>query len=452
MIFRNFPPPPAFTCLLVLALGLIWTFAPPATIPAVCLGPPQLGKGFWRQVASIAVSPLFHAGALHFLMNSLAGVSVLGRIERKIGSLPAAGLVFLLVLPLVGTMQTLFLWLTGLSECSVGFSGALFCFFILEPHLQAASSEPALPQHTANSPATGVSAGSARNSAGRGANIVSFGQLASTPTTDGGSVSETPSDASAPWPPFPQQLIPWLSLLILQVLLPRVSFSSHFAGLLAGHLLAVLLARVPHALEWTLVAAWHVSNALARYCHTSAGPMTRGLDQFLDAVPAGGADLPRPSVSLAPTMETVVWFRHGFKTAYEGAAAALGRPAAAAAAPTGSAGVRLGDPPTPRGTSPSLMAQTSETMRSAWAAATAAAARTWKDFQHWRQGRWRDRPTSEERRPFSTAGDESAWPFGEAEAPDDVPGASMNTIEMASLEAAIGTGSGQTQPSWRISD
>lgn len=52
MIFRNFPPPPAFTCLLVLALGLIWTFAPPATIPAVCLGPPQLGKGFWRQGAA----------------------------------------------------------------------------------------------------------------------------------------------------------------------------------------------------------------------------------------------------------------------------------------------------------------------------------------------------------------------------------------------------------------
>eukprot|EP00937_MAST-01D_sp_MAST-1D-sp2_P000583 g583.t1 len=139
------------------------------------------------QLLRLLVPAWLHAGFLHLAMNMSAFVSMGPPIERRLGSL--FFLLFIPVLALAGALLGLLLsgalaasrvMPNALQECGIGFSGVLFSLLVLITESQ-------------------------------GGRQSLFGVLS-----------------------VPARAYPWALLLLLQVVLPHISFTGHLSGLLVG--------------------------------------------------------------------------------------------------------------------------------------------------------------------------------------------------------------------------
>ncbi|KAJ3364238.1 hypothetical protein GGF32_002209 [Allomyces javanicus] len=232
-----------------------------------CLDPSRLNviEWFFRALAA----PLMHGGWIHILFNSVAVASLFAHFEKKTGTFAHAHLA-IVVFPLVtAAIQTALYWVVMRflgPECSVGASGVLFAFIT----------------------AYSVQHGDVRHSI--------FGLV------------EVPGFA-----------YPWALLVVIQVLFPMASLSTHLAGILAGLLYAKgwldriqfptsLADRIETSDAWiarTFVAApayvpHDPATALPRYASvpTNGAPASTMPGGFAGtlAMDAGADALGRPSV------------------------------------------------------------------------------------------------------------------------------------------------------------
>src|SRR5689334_15528490 len=92
-------------------------------------------------VYRLLLSPFFHAGVLHLVMNMLAFQGLGTSLERSLGTFEFVHLVFLfsLVSNVVADVISWVLFVTdaypaAFRECSIGFSGVLFAMIVLRSH------------------------------------------------------------------------------------------------------------------------------------------------------------------------------------------------------------------------------------------------------------------------------------------------------------------------------
>jgi membrane associated rhomboid family serine protease len=140
----------------------------------------------WLRIWASAFS---HLGLLHIAMNMMTVFYMSNRRERKLGSLPFAGMIVLLVWVsgwlYVTIDYVIVLVHPSWSRCAVGFSGVLFALIMAESLLVAASE-----------------AGAMRS-------VFGFFRV-------------------------PVWAYPWILLVLLQLLMPKISLLGHLSGILVG--------------------------------------------------------------------------------------------------------------------------------------------------------------------------------------------------------------------------
>jgi membrane associated rhomboid family serine protease len=185
--FDCFPSPTSTRLLLGINIGIyFYTLAVPGTSAySICTGPVFYLDQYYR----ILSSAFFHMGLMHIFFNMMSLYSLGGPLERALGTLCFLG-VNLAFVVLSNIMYLLGAWLafkatddsSWLVYCSVGFSGVLFGLVVLETKLGDATQPRSL-----------------------------FG------------VCNVPAAA-----------YPWALLILLQILMPGISFIGHLTGLLCG--------------------------------------------------------------------------------------------------------------------------------------------------------------------------------------------------------------------------
>jgi len=143
----------------------------------------------WMNVYRFITSPFFHGGILHILLNMMAYQPLGVYLENSVGTLQY----FILIIYFcIGTNAIHFTMAYGLSmvdmrqymyQCSIGFSGVLFALLVIECVQRDLGSRSI------------------------------FGMF---------SVSS--------------KLYPWILLIILQLIMPNISFLGHLAGIVTGYL------------------------------------------------------------------------------------------------------------------------------------------------------------------------------------------------------------------------
>eukprot|EP00658_Telonema_sp_P-2_P084841 TRINITY_DN9531_c0_g1_i1.p1 TRINITY_DN9531_c0_g1~~TRINITY_DN9531_c0_g1_i1.p1 ORF type:complete len:427 (+),score=99.12 TRINITY_DN9531_c0_g1_i1:127-1407(+) len=150
---------------------------------ALCAGPVIHGE-VWRLITSV----LAHSGPMHLVMNLFSFVAIASHLESVAGSLWFGGILLLLTATSHGMYIVMCIALSlvkgddWMSYCSVGISGVIFALLVI-----ALDRVGDTPQR-----------------------IFLFA--------------------------VPPKLYPWVLLLILQALLPNISWMGHLCGILAGHL------------------------------------------------------------------------------------------------------------------------------------------------------------------------------------------------------------------------
>eukprot|EP01105_Mastigella_eilhardi_P021593 TRINITY_DN5242_c0_g1_i2.p1 TRINITY_DN5242_c0_g1~~TRINITY_DN5242_c0_g1_i2.p1 ORF type:complete len:287 (+),score=60.36 TRINITY_DN5242_c0_g1_i2:29-889(+) len=175
----------------------------------VCLRPAlflHLPAGL-TEVYRIYTAPLFHGGLLHVLMNMMALFVMSIMLEKKMGTMNYAWVLLMLttvggVLHVVITLLLEFLNVYhSMWSCAVGFSGVIFGLLVIETSISNDLERSVFGLFT-------VSA----------------------------------------------KLYPWILLVLMQFLLPNVSFVGHLSGILAGYLFCY------GPLQNLLLPAWLVSK------------------------------------------------------------------------------------------------------------------------------------------------------------------------------------------------
>jgi len=145
----------------------------------------------WTYAYRFLTAPFFHAGILHILLNMFSYQSLGAYFERTKGTIHYIYLIFLFALG-SSSIQFLMAFILGhnpvveytpyLYQCSVGFSAVLFCLLVIECHnLEGTRSL--------------------------------FGLIS-----------------------LRAKLYPWILLVVLQFIMPNLSFLGHLSGMLVGYL------------------------------------------------------------------------------------------------------------------------------------------------------------------------------------------------------------------------
>lgn len=150
----------------------------------ICPGSVMIHQQYYRLLSSA----FFHSGALHILMNMMSLFYLGKTIESKLGTLVFIGLTIQFAL-LSNTLYVLTAYamayltadMSWNNYCSVGFSGVLFAFLVIQTRISDAQTRSI------------------------------FGVIS-----------------------VPTFIYPWVLLLLLQILMPNISFLGHLAGLLMG--------------------------------------------------------------------------------------------------------------------------------------------------------------------------------------------------------------------------
>ena len=143
---------------------------------------------YQRELYRIVTAAFFHGGLMHILMNMTATVAIGGTLERMMGTAQYA-LTILWGVMLTGLLHVLASWTLATSlgdqafvrQPSVGFSGVIFALAVIDS------------------------------------------SWATAPTRSVYGIFSVPS-----------KLYPWVLLLIMQVIIPNVSFLGHLSGILVG--------------------------------------------------------------------------------------------------------------------------------------------------------------------------------------------------------------------------
>ena len=143
---------------------------------------------YQRELYRIVTAAFFHGGLMHILMNMTATVAIGGTLERMMGTAQYA-LTILWGVMLTGLLHVLASWTLATSlgdqafvrPPSVGFSGVIFALAVIDS------------------------------------------SWATAPTRSVYGIFSVPS-----------KLYPWVLLLIMQVIIPNVSFLGHLSGILVG--------------------------------------------------------------------------------------------------------------------------------------------------------------------------------------------------------------------------
>eukprot|EP00756_Hemistasia_phaeocysticola_P005777 Hpha_TRINITY_DN13494_c0_g2::TRINITY_DN13494_c0_g2_i1::g.130967::m.130967 len=236
----------------------------------VCTGPSLIvARGqLWRLLSSA----FFHAGFLHWALNMMALCSMLPSVERTHGT-PGAGVLVLCYAALSNLLglapATILYGVTGLDslfgiiqwrECSLGLSGVLFALLTLE----STTDDTGLIQRNRLLCGFAVSAAA----------------------------------------------YPWVMLIVLQLLLPHVSFTCHLGGIIAAHLLNPLRLR-------------GIMSTADSLCPQSV----KGMDSF---VPANRVPLPYAAPESAALQGGRMWLTRFLQASAAAARPAPPRPAAGA--------------------------------------------------------------------------------------------------------------------------
>lgn len=164
---------------------LVFLFDPPLGDLTLVAAHVLVAHEWWR----VWTAAFLHGGVMHLAMNMLSTVTIAGSLERQVGSLP---LLFTVLWQTIasGAAHVIASWclsvlvlgdLSYLTQPSVGFSGVLFALVVLEIRQS--------------------------NQATR----TLFGAVL-----------------------VPARAYPWLLLVALQVMIPRVSFLGHLSGIAVG--------------------------------------------------------------------------------------------------------------------------------------------------------------------------------------------------------------------------
>ena len=165
-------------------VALLTMAGSPALVGALPLCPDRViaQLELWR----ILTAAFTHGGPMHIIMNMITLVAVGKPIEDKLGSTPFIALVILIATlsGIIYIILDLIAVYAGFnSYCAVGFSGVLFALVVLETKLE--------PQQ----------------------NRSIFGFFT-----------------------VPSNVYPWALLVLLQIMLPGISFLGHLSGILVGFL------------------------------------------------------------------------------------------------------------------------------------------------------------------------------------------------------------------------
>ena len=189
MLNQGAPPLPVCTLSVIILCGAlqVYVFLIDPPFSQVTLSPVLViyGHQFWR----IITSAFFHGGFMHIAMNMMSIVSLGGSFERTVGSVMMAFTLAWQIL-LSGISNVLLSWflslvLTGdmkyIKQQSVGFSGVIFALCVVDIY----------------------------RGAGETRSIFGFFEV-------------------------PAKVYPWVLLIMLQFLIPNVSFMGHLSGILTG--------------------------------------------------------------------------------------------------------------------------------------------------------------------------------------------------------------------------
>lgn len=187
---RSLPTLTFFLLLLLLLLHLTRTLT--GLAPSYSYSLPSRFSSF-QESYRLLTGPLLHADALHLTLNALALANVGGKLENQFGtSLFAAVLLFAWIS--TGFLYVCMMQFAGFvfgdpdwsMAYAIGFSGVLFALFVIEVNVDVNSEE---------------------------VNVIPiFGSQVR----------------------IPKRVQPWIMILVVQVLLPNVSFVGHLSGALVG--------------------------------------------------------------------------------------------------------------------------------------------------------------------------------------------------------------------------
>jgi len=225
---------------------------------------PALIQLSWTNVYRFITSPFFHFGILHLLLNMVAFQPLGVYIETYMGTLQ---FFFLILEFCIGTNTLQFLMAYGLAllgmpqyrlQCTLGFSGVIFGLLVID---------------------------CTRRDLGR--SVFGFFHV-------------------------PSKLYPWILLLVLQIIMPNISFLGHLAGILMGFLFVYGLDRyiLPsksflHKMETSTIMNWIV--------------MRRGY-----VVNPDNGSLPFRNNESSESKWSLPWPRQGETTAFSGQGHVLG--------------------------------------------------------------------------------------------------------------------------------
>eukprot|EP00727_Mastigamoeba_balamuthi_P009462 m51a1_g5138 hypothetical protein (325) ;mRNA; r:14292-15826 len=219
------------TVLLVCSVLYLYELVFGSITHGVCLIPFLFrGSSFLDALLRVFTAPFFHIGILHILMNMLAFIPMGAVFERKIGSfgLANAVLAFIVVNAALHTCAALASDALGVTArmsltCSVGFSGVIFSVLVVDVATSTV------------------------------ANHSVFGLFS-----------------------VPAQAYPWVLLLVMQVIMPRVSFIGHLVGILSGYLYVYGLLRflILPARAVAAVEGLPLLNRVVRLPSYVVGPQT----------------------------------------------------------------------------------------------------------------------------------------------------------------------------------
>jgi len=179
-------PPVCFGCILVCIIIQVIVFLMDVELIDFAIIPRSVI--YMQEYYRLVSSAFFHSGLMHIGMNMLSAATFGFMLEKSIGSL---ALMFLILWSVVlsGFIYCFFAWVAfeltwdmeWLMKAAVGFSGVLFTLAVVE-------------SYTATAPTR------------------SFFGVVNVPT----------------------RVYPWVLLIILQIMIPQISFLGHLSGLLVG--------------------------------------------------------------------------------------------------------------------------------------------------------------------------------------------------------------------------
>lgn len=208
----------------------------------------------YLQVYRLLTSVFLHGGVLHILFNMMAFIPMGSGLERLVGSFNFFYLI--LIFALVSNLLNLTISLLALNvaryprfamECGIGFSGVLFGLIVIQTHLSNAETQ----------------------------SIFGFFRV-------------------------PTKYYPWILLVMLQVIMPNVSFMGHLCGILVGYMYcrgllnAILLS--PERIAWC-ESKWPVSSLTRQSAYITGSSYSLPAPATSSA-PAGGASAASSSSSM----------------------------------------------------------------------------------------------------------------------------------------------------------